>query len=132
MKKWKRVFRRFVRVVFSSRTVPSPQTRARPSGPSVRSRYTGRDSLTRQRILGILSDGQWRTRQMIQAELDVKTAAIHLPLMEKDGLIVSEYRSRRKSYRLVPQMPVINVDFTGSLSAMNRPTDVAEPDEEVE
>lgn len=68
---------------------------------SLRPKYTGNGSRTRKEILRILADGKPQTRLMIEAQLDVKTTGIHLPRMEDEGLIVGEYLSRRKWYRLV-------------------------------
>lgn len=105
MKWWKRI-KEFV----SGRPAePPPKPRPRIQ-PWRRTTYTGRGSRTRDQILRILSDGRPQTRKMIEAHLDVKTAAIHLPLMEKDGLIESEYLSRCKWYRLVKQ-PMVDLGF---------------------
>jgi hypothetical protein len=84
--------------------------RPRPAPKRRRPLYTGAGSGTRDRILRILADGKPRTRLMISAELDVKTAGIHLPRMVDEGLLRAEYLSRRLWYSLAPPQAEAAVD----------------------
>ena len=102
MRLWTRVKRVWRHVILRrpKRTAPS-----RPQRRRSRPTYTGEGSGTRDAIMRILSDGQPRTRQMIQERLDVTTASIHLPRMVEAGLLVAEYGGRRKWYRIADTPP---------------------------